>query len=85
MVDELEVLNPKTLSNTMWEAPILNNFKLPSLAKFDGHNDPYEHVASINTQMAIIEAHNSLKCKIIYVTFKDITLTHRSLSPTTIT
>lgn len=40
------------------------------VAKLDGHGEPYEHVASINTQMTIIRASDSLKCKILSDTFK---------------
>lgn len=49
------MLNPQTLSNEIWEAYeiweafILENFKPPLLAKFDGHNNPYEYVTSIYT------------------------------------
>lgn len=53
---------------------VLENYKPPSLAKFDGHNELYEHVASTNTQMDIIGAPGSLKCKLLYGTFRDITL-----------
>lgn len=48
--------------------------KTSSLAMFDGHNDPYEHVASMCTQITIIEAPNSLKCKLLFSTFMDTVL-----------
>lgn len=35
---------------------------------------PYEHIAFINTKMDINGAYNSLKCKLISNTFRDITL-----------
>lgn len=50
---------------------MLENFKLPSLANFDGCIDSYEYVASINTHMTIIETPDSLKCKLLSNTFRD--------------
>lgn len=58
----------------MWEAPVLENSKIPPLAKFDGHIELYEHVVSINTLMEIIRAPYSLKCKLFFGTFRDVTL-----------
>lgn len=49
----------------------------PTTLKWDmsgACSDPYEHVTSINTQMSIIRAPNSLKCKLLFGTFKDIDL-----------
>lgn len=40
---------------------IPNGFKPSSMAKFDGKNNPYEHITSINTQITIIRASDSLK------------------------
>lgn len=40
---------------------------------FDGHNDPYEHITSINMQMEIIGAYNPLKHKLLFGTFRDAT------------
>lgn len=45
-----------------------------SLAKFNGHNEPHEHVSSINTQMEIIGNHDSLECKLLSRAFRDTTL-----------
>lgn len=53
---------------------MLEKFKLMLLAKFDGRDDPQEHVTSSNTQMEIIGASNSLKYKLLYGTFRDATL-----------
>lgn len=74
MVDELEVLDPQPLSNEIWETLVSQSFKPPSLANFDEHNDPYEHMASINTQMIIIRAPDFLKCKLLVDTFIEATL-----------
>lgn len=52
----------------------LKSSNLPFLAKFDGRSDPCEHVASINTQMTIIGASDSLKRKLLSGTFRDATL-----------
>lgn len=49
-------------------------FTLSSLAMFDGCNNPYEHVASINMQIDIIGTPDSLKGKMLPGTFKDASL-----------
>lgn len=49
-------------------------FKSLSLAKFDVRNDPYEHVASNNKQMAIIGVSISLKCNLLSRIFRDVVL-----------
>lgn len=51
-------------------ALVLKSFKVPSLAKFDGRGDPHEHVASINTYREIIIASDSLKGKLLSITFR---------------
>lgn len=70
----MEVMDPQPLSNKVWEVCVLKRFKPLSLGKFDGCSDSYEHVASINKQMAIIWASNSLKWKLLFDTFRDETL-----------
>lgn len=55
-------------------APVPKGLKPLSLAKFDRHNNPYEHIASINMQVVIIGAPDSLKCKMLSDTFKDAVL-----------
>lgn len=55
----------------IWGTHVLEVWKPHSLAKFDKCSDLYEHVASINTQMAIIGALDSLKCKLLSITFRD--------------
>lgn len=42
-------------SDEIWEVHVPKKFKLTSLAKFDEHNNLFEHVISINIQMTIIE------------------------------
>lgn len=63
----MEVLDPYSLLDEIWEVPIPEGFKPLSLAKFDGRGDPYEHVAFMNTQMAIIEALDYMKWKLFYL------------------
>lgn len=53
---------------------IPEGFKPPSLAMFDGRINPYEHVCSINTHIAIIRMPDSLKYKILYGTFMEVAL-----------
>lgn len=67
----MKVLDLITLSNEIWKTLIPEGFKPPSLAKFDGHRNSYEHIVSINTQMNIIRVPDSLKCKIFSYTFRD--------------
>lgn len=70
----MEVLDPRPLSDEIWEEFVPIGFKPPSLAKFDGRKDPYKHVASINIKMPIIRAPNSLKYKLFSGTFRDAVL-----------
>lgn len=51
MVHKLEALDPQSLSDEIWEVPVLENFKPPLLAKIDGNNDSYDHVASITLRL----------------------------------
>lgn len=53
---------------------VLEGFKPMSLAKFGGYSNPYELVASINMQIAIIGAPDSLECKLLSGTFHKVTL-----------
>lgn len=61
-------------SQMRYGASVLEGFKPHSLSKFNGRNDQYEHVSSINTQMAIRGAPDSLKCKLLSSTFRNVTL-----------
>lgn len=72
--EEVELLDLYPLSKQIRGANVSEGFKLPSLSMFDGHNNPYEHVASINTQMAIIGAQNSPKCKLLSGTLREVAL-----------
>lgn len=60
-LEEMELLDPYPLSDEIWGEHIHEGFKPPSFAKFDRRSDPFEHVASIITQMTIIEALDSMK------------------------
>src|SRR4051812_36640045 len=70
----MEILDAQSISEGIWEMFVPKGFKLSYLAKFDGRDDPYEHVTSINTQKTIIETSNSPKCKLLSDTFRDATL-----------
>lgn len=48
-IEEKEMIDPEPLLDAIWESLISKNFKLHSLAKFDGWNDLCEYVASTNT------------------------------------
>lgn len=69
-LEDDEVLDPRHLFEEIWGTPVWEKFKLLLTVKFDGTYDPYEHIASINTRMAIIGAYDSLKFKTLYNTFK---------------
>ena len=71
---EMDILEPQPLSQVIWDNQVLENFKLLSLTSFDGKTDPLEHIISINNQMAIIGPSDSLKCKLVVGTFKDMAL-----------
>lgn len=49
---------------------MLENFKSPLFVKFDGYNNPQEHIISINTQMIIIGVFDCLKSKLLSATFR---------------
>lgn len=70
-MDLLEVLNPQHQPHEIWETSVLENFKPSLMAMFDERNNPYKHVASINTQMTIIV--DSLKCELLSNSFRDTT------------
>lgn len=56
-----QVLHPKPHSYKIWGAPVPEKFKPPSVVKFDGKIDFWEHAAPTNTQMAVIGTSDSLK------------------------
>lgn len=53
-IKEMEVLDHQPLLDKLWEALVPKGFKPPSLVKFDGCSDTYEHVTSITIKMANI-------------------------------
>lgn len=58
----------------IWDDQVPENFKSTPLPSFDGKSDPQEHIISLNNQMSIVGAFNSLKCKLMMGTFKDVAL-----------
>lgn len=62
------------LSDKIYRGACSIRFQTPSLANFDGLNNPYENIASINTQVTIIRASDFLKCKLLSCTFMDAAL-----------
>lgn len=72
--EEEKLLDPQPLSEVIWSDQVLENFKPPPLSSFDGKSDPRVHIISINNQMAIVGASDSLKCKLMMRMFKDVAL-----------
>jgi hypothetical protein len=68
---DLDESEPQPLSTEIWNAPVPDVFKLPSLSSFDGKGDPVEQITSFNTRMAVIMAPDSLKCKLLAGTLSD--------------
>lgn len=68
------IVGPPTSLKRDIRGPIPMGFKPTSLAKFDGCSDPYEHIISINTQMAIIRVPDSLKCNMLSRNFREVSL-----------
>lgn len=62
------------LSAESWDVHVPYNFNSHSLVMFDDKSDPQEHIITVNTQMTIIWAINSLKCKLIAGRTKEATL-----------
>lgn len=73
-LEEMKLLDPQPFLDEIWGAFIPEGSKPPSLAKFDGRNDIYEHAAFINTQMTVMGVFGSLICKLLSGTFGDATL-----------
>lgn len=67
----MEVLDPRPISNDIWEAHVPEGFKPPSLVKFDRGSDPYKYAAFINIQIANIGFIDFMKCKLLSSTFRD--------------
>ncbi|MCI33008.1 hypothetical protein A2U01_0054223, partial [Trifolium medium] len=72
--EEEDVLESQPLAEELWDTPVPENFKIPSLPSFDGKTDPLEHLMEVGMQMALIGAEEPLKCKLLSGTFKDIAL-----------
>ncbi|MCI53140.1 hypothetical protein A2U01_0074386, partial [Trifolium medium] len=63
--EEEDVLKSQPLTEELWDAPVPENFKIPSMPSFDGKTDPLEHLMAFGTQMALIGAEEPLKCKLM--------------------
>jgi len=72
--DDFEDPDPQPLSAKIWNAPVPENFKAPSITSYDGKGDPVEHITSFNTCMAIVGVINSLKCKVRARTLREAAL-----------
>lgn len=72
--EEEELFDPQSLPEIIGGNQVPENFKPLALSSFDGKSGPQEHIISINTQMAIVGASDSLKCKFMVGTFKDVAL-----------
>ena len=70
----LELLEPQSFSQVIWDDQVPENFKPPTFATYDGKSDPHEHIITLNNIMEIIEANDSLKCKFMVDIFKESTL-----------
>lgn len=71
---EEEPLDFNSLAESVWDDAMSENFKSPPFTFFDGKSDPQEHIIFVNSQMAMVGASGSLKCKLMTGTFKDIVL-----------
>lgn len=72
--DDEELLYPQPLSEMIWDDQVVENFKPPPLPSFDGQSNPQEHIISLNNLMSIVGAFDSLECKLMAGTFKDVAL-----------
>lgn len=66
-----EPIDSQPLSKVIWDDQVPKNFKPPMLVSFDGKTNPLEHIIVINNQMTIAGTSDSLKCKLMVVTFKE--------------
>jgi len=62
------------LSAEIWNAPVPEGFKCPSLSSYDGKSDPVEHITSFNTRMDVLMAPDPFKCKLLAGTLIDVAL-----------
>jgi len=74
MLDDLSDPDPQPLSAEIWNALVLENFKPPSLLSLNGKSDPKQHITTFNTRISVVGAAESLNCKLLEGTFKDVAL-----------
>lgn len=65
-------MDSQPLSKSIWDDRALENFKPPSLVSFNGKIDPREHIISIDNQIEIVGAFDSLKYKNIVDTKEEV-------------
>ena len=68
---EEDPLNSQSLSKSIWDDQVPENFKPPLLVSFNGKTYPHEHIIAMSHQMAIVRVSDSLKCKLMVRTFKE--------------
>lgn len=73
-IDGMQIDKPQPLIDVIMNDLVPPNFKPPPLESYDGRRDPQEHLTAFDTQMAIIGAHETLKCKLFSGTMKGAAL-----------
>lgn len=71
---EDEPLEAQPVSQEILEDAVPEKFQAPSFATYDEKTDPHEHIITINNQMAVLGPTESLKCKFMGRTIKDVAL-----------
>jgi len=51
---EMDDPDPQPLSAKIWNTPVPENFKVPSLSSYDGKGNPVQHVMAFNTRMSVV-------------------------------
>jgi hypothetical protein len=72
--EEDDALEAHLLAPKLWEAPLLQNFKIHNLLSLDGKTNPLAKLMAMGTQTSIIGASEPLKYKLPSGMFKDVAL-----------
>jgi hypothetical protein len=72
--EEDDALEAQPLTPKLWEAPLLQNFKIHNLLSLDGKTNPLAKLMAMGTQTSIIGASEPLKYKLPSGMFKDVAL-----------
>lgn len=59
-------------SKGIMNVPILNDFTLPKIPKYDGRCDPTKHLNSFKTHMSLRRAISAMQCRVFHLTLRGV-------------